>query len=248
LRIAIVADIHGNRTAFEAVEARVRELAPDLVLHGGDLADGGSSPIWVVDRIRELGWPGVVGNTDEMLSRPESFERFRAGLPQLSAMFQTVGEMADFARESLGEERLEWMRGLAGERRDAGIVLQHGNPGDCWRAPSPDATEAELRELYEPLRQRTVVYAHIHRAFVRPIAGLTVANTGSTGLPYDGDTRASFLLIDDGMAGIERVSYDIKREQALLAASGLPHWRWVAEMLERGAFQMPACPIPTSGT
>ena len=66
---ATAADIHGNRTALEAVVADLRSAAPDLVLHGGDLADGGSSPTQVVDWIRELGWAGVMGNTDEMLVR-----------------------------------------------------------------------------------------------------------------------------------------------------------------------------------
>jgi 3',5'-cyclic AMP phosphodiesterase CpdA len=48
VRIAIVSDIHGNRTAFEAVLADLRETSPDLVLHGGDLADSGSSPTEIV--------------------------------------------------------------------------------------------------------------------------------------------------------------------------------------------------------
>src|SRR6266478_3239047 len=74
MRIAIVSDIHGNRTAFEAVLADLRHTSPDLILHGGDLADGGASPVEIVDQIRELGWQGVVGNTDEMLFRPASLQ------------------------------------------------------------------------------------------------------------------------------------------------------------------------------
>ena len=44
MRIAIVSDIHGNRTAFEAVLADLRQTSPDLILHGGDLADSGAVP------------------------------------------------------------------------------------------------------------------------------------------------------------------------------------------------------------
>src|SRR5580700_2907376 len=76
MRIAILSDIHGNRTAFEAVLADLCATAPDLILHGGDLAFGGAGPVEIVDRIRDLGWQGVVGNTDEMLFRPESLEEF----------------------------------------------------------------------------------------------------------------------------------------------------------------------------
>ena len=76
MRIAIVSDIHGNQTALEAVLADLRETSPDLTLHGGDLPFGGSSPAAIVDRIRDLGWPGVLGNTDEMLFKPESLKEF----------------------------------------------------------------------------------------------------------------------------------------------------------------------------
>ena len=44
LRITIVSDIHDNLTAFRAVLADLRETSPDLILHGGDLVSGGSSP------------------------------------------------------------------------------------------------------------------------------------------------------------------------------------------------------------
>jgi len=45
MRVAVVSDLHGNLTAFEAMLADVRQCSPDLVLHGGDLADNGSSPV-----------------------------------------------------------------------------------------------------------------------------------------------------------------------------------------------------------
>src|ERR1700751_2297429 len=106
MRIAILSDIHGNRTAFEAVLADLRQTAPDLVLHGGDLADAGASPVKIVDRIRDLGWQGVVGNTDEMLATPESLEEFANNPPRLPSLFAAIREMAAVTRETLGEERL----------------------------------------------------------------------------------------------------------------------------------------------
>src|SRR5208282_2124636 len=109
MRIAIVSDIHGNRTAFEAVLADLRETSPDLILHGGDLPHGGASPAEIVDQIRDLGWKGVLGNTDEMLFRPGSLTEFASQSPRLQNLWDVIEEMAAATREALGEERLAWL-------------------------------------------------------------------------------------------------------------------------------------------
>jgi 3',5'-cyclic AMP phosphodiesterase CpdA len=112
MRTAIVSDIHGNLTAFYAVLADLRLTVPDLILHGGDLADNGSSPVEIIDTIRSLGWPGVAGNTDEMLTTPPVFEAFATERPALDAIRAPAREMAAFTRDLLGEDRLAWLRGL----------------------------------------------------------------------------------------------------------------------------------------
>ena len=76
MRIAIVSNIHGNQTAFEAVLADLRGISPDLIVHGGDLAASGASPVEIVDQVRDRRWRVMVGNTDEMLLRPESLREF----------------------------------------------------------------------------------------------------------------------------------------------------------------------------
>ena len=143
MRIAIVSDIHGNRTAFEAVLADLRETSPDLILHGGDLADGGASPAQIVDQIRDLGWPGVVGNTDEMLFRPESLTEFASQSPKLQPLFAVIEEMAAATREALGEKRLAWLRGLPRMQIHGPMALVHASPETAWRAPAPEAGDAE---------------------------------------------------------------------------------------------------------
>ena len=68
---------------------------------------------------------------------------------------------------------------------------------------------------------------------------MTVANSGSVGLSYDGDRRAAYLLLDGGKAAIRRVEYDVEREIKALHDGGFPHADWVAKMLESGRPQMP---------
>jgi predicted phosphodiesterase len=250
MRIAIVSDIHGNLTAFEAVLRDLRHAAPDLVLHGGDLADSGSSPAEIVDRIRDLGWEGVAGNTDEMLFSPESLTEFAARSPQLGVLFAAIGEMAVAARAALGEARLAWLRSLPRVQLHGPIALVHASPANLWVAPALEIGDDELGSTYGPLCRLVAVYAHIHRSFVRRVprvsnvpdraaTALTVANTGSVSLSYDGDSRASYLLLDETEATIRRVEYDVERECRLLADSGLPHADWVAGMLRTGRFKMP---------
>jgi predicted phosphodiesterase len=238
MRIAIVSDIHGNRTAFEAVLADLRQTSPDLIFHGGDLADAGSSPVEIVDRVRDLGWPGVVGNTDEMLTTPESLEAFAGQSPKLKSLFDAIKEMADAAREALGEERLAWLRALPGTQVLGPLALVHASPESPWRSPAPEASDAELEMVYGPLGAQVAVYGHVHRSYIRNLAVRTVVNSGSVSLSYDGDPRASYLLLDASKPEIRRVEYDVDREIRALSAFGLPHADWVAKILSTGTFQM----------
>jgi putative phosphoesterase len=239
MRIAIVSDIHGNRTAFEAVLADLEQTSPDLILHGGDLADSGASPVEIVDRIRDLGWPGVVGNTDELLFRPESLDEFARQSPALHSLFAVIEEMAAATRASLGEERLAWLHELPRMQQHGSTVLVHASPGDLWRAPASHASDAELESMYTPLGQAVAIYAHIHHPYIRNIAGRIVANTGSISLSYDGDRRASYLLLDDATPSTRRVAYDMDKELKILSASRLPHADWIAKTLESARPQMP---------
>lgn len=240
MRIAIVSDIHGNGTAFEAVLADLQETAPDLVLHGGDLADNGASPVEIVDRIRDLGRPGVAGNTDELLARPASLAEFAAQSPSsLRPLFVVIEEMAAATRASLGEERLAWLHDLPRELQRGSMALVHASPADLWRAPVPEASDADLESAYGSLGQSIAVYAHIHRPYIRGIGRRTIVNAGSVSLSYDGDPRASYLLLDEDKPSIRRVAYDLDKELEALANCGLPHADWIARSLRSARPEMP---------
>ncbi len=239
MRIAIVSDIHGNLTAFEAVLADLRQTAPDLILHGGDLPHGGARPAEVVDRIRQLGWPGVLGNTDEVLFRPEALTEFAAQTPGMQPLLSPIQEMAAWTREALGAERIGWLRDLPHLQVHDPMALVHASPADLWRAPEPEAGDAALEAVYGPLGQPVAVYGHVHRPYIRRAAGLTVANTGSVSLSYDGDRRASYLLLDGAAPTIRRVEYELRRETDALTRSGIPHDDWLVRTMESASPQMP---------
>jgi diadenosine tetraphosphatase ApaH/serine/threonine PP2A family protein phosphatase len=208
------------------------------VIHAGDLALAGCQGAEVVDRIRELGWPGVLGNTDELLWRPEEHQAQLDHAPKLAELLRLLFHAyAPATLESLGSERLAWLRRLPAEWRSDGLIVLHASPGDLWRAPLPDASDEELLATYESYDAAVVVYGHIHRPYVRhPRGTMTVANSGSVGSPLDGDPRASYLLVDDGEARIVRVEYDVEREVSLLLSSDYPDRHRIAGMRWRGSF------------
>jgi putative phosphoesterase len=239
MRIAIVSDIHGNRTAFEAVLADLLISSPDMVFHGGDLADAGASPLEIVDRIRDLGWPGVAGNTDQMLSNPETLTNFANQSPTMQPFLSILEEMAQVTRDLLGPQRIRWLSDLPLSQTHGNLTLVHASPGDPWRAPAADASDGEFQAVFGKLASTLAVYGHIHRPFIRTVQDFVVANSGSVGLPYDGDPRASYLLLDDNIPRIRRVEYDVEKEIQALTASTLPHTGWLASSLTTANPQVP---------
>jgi putative phosphoesterase len=239
MRIAIVSDIHGNRRAFDAVLANLRQVAPDLIVHGGDVAAGGTRPAEVIDQIRSLGWLGVRGNTDQMLWAPESLTAFAASQPRLAPILALVQDTIPPIVAKIGAERLQWLQALPLQFTHERFALVHASPHDLWRAPMPNASDQELRNTYASVDARFVVYGHIHCPFVRHLPEMTIANTGSVSQSYDGDTRASYLVIDENGVNIRRVEYDVQSEAEELLRSGLPHAAWMARMLLAGKYCPP---------
>ena len=243
MRIAVVSDIHGNLTALDAVLADLKLTSPDMIFHGGDLADAGSSPAEVVDRVRDLGWPGVVGNTDEMLFRPEALQEFARQSSAMQLLLPKIEQMAEATRGLLGEDRLEWLAALPRVQTAEPMALVHATPESLWHAPAPEANDAQLESVFGPTGKPVAVYGHIHRPFVREVSGRIIANTGSVSLSYDGDRRAAYLLLDATDSGISaihrRVEYDVDSELLALSSRNLPHSDWIARILKSARPEMP---------
>jgi 3',5'-cyclic AMP phosphodiesterase CpdA len=132
MRIAIVADIHGNLTAAQAVIADLQKTSPDLVVHAGDLATHGHRPADVIDLIREHAWPGVYGNTDDMLwTGPEALERHIARAPKLRDLMRVMFlQLAPATCERLGAERLSWLRQLPAVLCTDALQVLRASPGN----------------------------------------------------------------------------------------------------------------------
>jgi len=240
MRIAILSDVHGNLTALDAVLADLRLQQPDLIFHGGDIPYGGCNPAEVIDCIMQEGWLGVLGNTDEVLWSDAARPTMEAMSPKLKPLLHTIFDLvAPATRAMIGDTRLKWLQQLPLELRHGNLVLMHAGPGNIWKSPLHTAADAELASTYGPLNASIVVYGHIHRPFIRKIGALMVCNSGSVGMPYDDDPRASYLLITNGEPAIRRVEYDIEKEVGRLLASNYPQKEWLAEVRRKACYIQP---------
>lgn len=228
MRLAIVSDIHGNLPAFEAVLADLKTQAPDQVYFAGDLVNRCPWTREVIDLYQDLGWPGVKGNHDLILatlnterSHPifQSKERF-------PDMWWTWGRLtkADLALlESLPDELPIRVPGLPSLR------MVHGVPGNPFVGIYPEMPPEKIASALASVTDPALVCGHTHRTLDRtvdrPSGRWRIINAGSVGLPYNGDPRAQYAILD-GVDGVWRVTfrqvdYDRERVRRAFTTSGM---------------------------
>jgi putative phosphoesterase len=192
--LALLYDIHGNLPALEAVLADAG--AVDELLLGGDYATGGAWPRETVARLKELDnatW--IRGNADRWLA-----ERHDAPEPMDGIAARTA--------EILGDELVAELAGLPEVAETGGTLYCHASPRSDMQSfgREPGPLDAELLEGVAAAR---VVFGHTHVQFTREGPnGIELLNPGSVGMPWDGDHRAAYAVIDGDRVDCRRVEYD----------------------------------------
>jgi len=236
MRLAVLSDIHGNLTAFEAVLADLKSVvAPDLVVHGGDLAANGARPAEIVDAILTL--VGLV----YAVWRPELLSELELKAPTKHGLRRVLfHDIAPTTCELLGAVRVEWLRTLPTAWCTDEYAVFHASPDNLWRAPLADAPDREFVAAYGAVKSNTVTYGHIHRPFIRRVGKSTVVNSGSVGLSYDGDQRACYVVIDHSSVTLRRVVYDVEREVQELRGRKYPRAEWLISILTSAEYRQPS--------
>ena len=126
------------------------------------------------------------------------------------------------------------------EWRSEGVTVVHAVPGDCWAIVAHDAPDETLRATYGEAGTPTVVYGHIHHAFVRRLGDVTVVNSGSVSLSLDRDVRASYVLIDGEHIEHRRVAYDLEKVAADYRARAHPYADSYVSWLRTGVWAPPS--------
>jgi len=229
-RLAVFSDVHGNADALRAVRKAITAARPDAVLIAGDLVMNGPEPVAAVEELRELEAAGalvVQGNTDVAVADFDyaaAFPWFADGVPD------TFRAAAEWANETLDDDGLDWLRRLPSERRlrvdDDLVLVCHASPGSQTAGFDGGLDAATVLERLSRTDARVICCGHTHIPEVRDFGWKVIVNDGSAGYAFDGDPRASWVLIeiadDQVQAEVRRVEYDVMAVANAISARGLP--------------------------
>lgn len=236
MRLAVLADIHGNHHALEAVLADLDALGDiDATYHLGDLVGYGAFPNEVVARLASRGITGIAGNYDSTVATHAPHCGCRSESPQQEALAHasfswTVDAVTPATRAALAALpfRVD-LKPLGGHARGPTITLVHGTPTLNTLYWTADRDEAFARKMigHAGLASGDVLLmGHTHIPWQRTVDGVLLVNAGSVGRPKDGDPRACYVVLDvtatQVTAAHRRVAYDTSAAGESVIAAGLP--------------------------
>jgi hypothetical protein len=197
LRLAVLADIHGNLPAFEAALKHAVQQKPDQIIIGGDIVIGSPDSKDCLALARSLGCPVIRGNHERYASN--------YGTPGGSPLWETEQfAPLQWASAQLSEDEREWAAQLPTSLRlpDApDLYLVHASERDDHDSIEPHTPEADLRVMFPTAQERYIVRSHNHYGQVRLWEkGILITNS-SVGLPLDGSPTAQYLLLDQNGDG-----------------------------------------------
>lgn len=181
MRIAVIADIHGNRIALDAVLADLEAQGPYEMVCLGDVAALGPQPQQALRRLHELGCPAVMGNTDEWLLN---------GFPVTGQDERThrMSEVYEWGRQMLSESDRDYLRTFRPRvdfPMDGGHVLLcfHGSPSSNMDVILSTTPDDALEAMLSGSHGMVLAGGHTHVQMLRRLGRGTIINPGSVGLP-----------------------------------------------------------------
>jgi predicted phosphodiesterase len=212
MRIAVIADVHGNRIALDAVLAHIRVSSPDMIVNLGDLVSGPFDPHGSAEAQMALDCPTIAGNQERQL--------LEGGM----------GFSDAYARDRLGAAHMHWIAGLPKTLTLAGgeVFACHGSPagGDLEylledvRSGVPVLdSEAAIRQRLRGIGDaRVVLCGHTHIPRIATVSGILVVNPGSVGMPAYRDVTPVAHVMEAGAPHARYATVEKGR------------WGWAAEL------------------
>ncbi|MEJ5237188.1 MAG: metallophosphoesterase family protein, partial [Limisphaera sp.] len=220
MKFAIIADIHGNLEALQAVLEDAQKQGCTHYACIGDVVGYGANPRECLQIIRSMGMPCVKGNHDEYCSIDENAEGFNP----------LAAEAVMWTRQQLSEEDRQWLRDLRYVRMVTNFTIVHAtlDAPQRWGYVF-DKLAAAASFPYQNTPVCFFGHTHVPVAFVRDsmVRGGTYSkfriepgkkyfiNVGAVGQPRDGNPKAAYVVydVDEGTVELRRLDYDIATAQ-----------------------------------
>jgi predicted phosphodiesterase len=225
-RIAVLADVHGNLPALEAVAADLAELSPDRVIVNGDMVNRGPSGVEVLAFAAERGWTMTLGNHDDLVrmwvdrdpALPSSWfdDPFWRATGWCAEQIEAGGWLPAIGRLP--------MTVAIEPARAASILVSHGSPRHYREGYGKHLADEAVSEIVEMHPYDVLVGSHTHQPLERRWARHLILNSGAVGTPFNGDPRAQYLFLERDGAGwrhaFRTVDYDRRAATEAYVSSG----------------------------
>lgn len=232
---AFISDIHANIEALKAVLEDVRVRAYEEVFCLGDVVGYGPDPIATTDTIRRVCRATIRGNHDEALIKGA----WGFNSVARTAMEWTRRQLRPSLLRPGSRRRWRFFRDLPSRHEWQGYLLVHGSPREPtseyilprdveWPPPGM------FQELFDRFESVCLVgHTHLGGVFYPGPRFISqgdigesfqfegermIINVGSVGQPRDGDWRACYLGVRDGVFRFHRVAYPVEVTQRKIRA------------------------------
>jgi putative phosphoesterase len=217
MRVAALADVHGNATALAAVLEEVERERPDLVVFGGDLT-WGSLPQETLALVRAMDTPArfVRGNADRAVG---------SGLEGRGAWMAAAHSADDLAFLDAFEHTV-----IVDVDRLGPTCFAHGSPRSDEECVTRSTPDERVRAFSEGVAAGVFVTAHTHMQFDRRATGLRLVNPGSVGLPYESAPGAYWAMLGPDVE-LRRTDYDVEGAIARMRGTDDPRVEVIVELM-----------------
>ncbi len=235
MRVAVLADIHGNLSALDAVLAEIETAGVDAIVLNGDIATG-PMPAQTLDRLAGLGERAVWihGNCERELIA--AYDGQPLDLPD------EVRTVTEYCATQLSTEHRALIAGLplsvSLDVTGLGPVrFCHATTRDDVEMVLVDSPVDRYREAFGNTAEATVLLGHTHMPFDRLADRRRFVNPGSVGMPY-GRTGAHWALLGPEVT-LRHTPYDTEAAARTMLAAA-PGYPGIAEYVEENVRSVPS--------
>jgi predicted phosphodiesterase len=222
MRVAALADVHGNASALAAVLAELEDEQPDLIVSCGDLTWGAlpSETITLLepwrDRVRF-----VRGNSERELVERKLLD---SEVAQWEFQQHDDAKLRDYVNATRAQVAVD-VDGLGP------TLFCHGSPRSDEECVTVATPVERVAEFTVGLEEACVVTAHTHMQYDRRVGETRLLNPGSVGLPYELEAGNAYWAVLGPDVELRRTPYDLDAAVERMRAGGMPNFEQIEELM-----------------